>query len=123
MRTRHIFALTLLAVLGFLFFAQAVLADDIKERMKARLPVIAELKAQGLVGENNRGYLEFRTEQKPKADIVEAENKDRLEVYKAIAARQNATPEFVGQARAAQIAGKEPAGYWIQDSGGAWKRK
>ena len=123
MRTRHNLALTLLAVLGFLFCAQAALADDIKDRMKARLPVVAELKAQGLIGENNQGFLEFRTGQKPKADIIEAENRDRLEVYKAIAARQNTTPEFVGQARAAQIAGKEPAGYWIQDSGGAWKKK
>jgi hypothetical protein len=123
MRTRHTFFLILMAVLSIMLCARNVSADDIKERMKARLPVIAELKAQGLVGENNRGYLEFRTGQKSKADIVDAENKDRLEVYKAIAARQNATPEFVGQARAAQIAGKEPAGYWIQDSGGAWKKK
>lgn len=34
-----------------------VIAGGIKERMKERLPVIAELKTQGIIGENNKGYL------------------------------------------------------------------
>jgi uncharacterized protein YdbL (DUF1318 family) len=123
MRTPKFLIATILAALAVLLLAQAGLADDIKDRMKARLPVITELKAQGLLGENNQGYLEFRGGQKPKADVVQAENADRAAVYKAIAQRQKTTPTFVGQARAAQIAEKEPAGFWIQDPGGAWKKK
>jgi len=123
MRTPKFLITTILAALAVLLLAQAGLADDIKDRMKARLPVINELKAQGLVGENNKGFLEFRGGQKPNADVVQAENADRSAVYAAIAQRQKTTPEFVGQARAAQISEKEPAGFWVQDAGGAWKRK
>ena len=123
MRTTKFLITTILAALAVLLLAQAGLADDIKDRMKARLPVLNELKTQGLIGENNKGFLEFRGAQKPNADVVQAENSDRASVYKAIAQRQKTTPEFVGQARAAQIAEKEPAGFWIQDPGGAWKKK
>ena len=120
--TRYLFA-TLLAALAVLLCVQGVLADGIKDRMKARLPVINELKAQGLIGENNKGYLEFRGGQQPNADVIQAENADRAAVYRAIAERQKTTPDFVGQARAAQIADKEPSGFWVQDPGGAWKKK
>lgn len=123
MLTKKLHILTLFALLGILFSAQGAFCDAIKDRMLARLPVINELKAQGLVGENNQGLLEFRTVQKPQADVVNAENQDRKEVYKAIAARQKTTPEFVGQARAAQIAGKESGGTWVQGADGAWKQK
>lgn len=123
MLSKKFHILTLLALLGILFSAQGAFCDAIKDRMLARLPVINELKAQGLVGENNQGLLEFRTAQKPQADVVNAENQDRKEVYKAIAARQKTTPEFVGQARAAQIAGKESSGTWVQGADGAWKQK
>lgn len=123
MRTTKICILTLLATLSVLFCVQGVLADGIKDRMKARLPVITELKAQGLIGENNQGFLEFRGGQKPDADVIQAENKDRAAVYKAIAERQKTSPEFVGQARAAQIAEKEPSGFWIQEPDGKWKKK
>ena len=91
--------------------------------MLARLPVINELKSKGIVGENNHGLLEYRTGDKSNADVVQAENQDRSEVYRAIAERQNTTPEFVGQTRAAQIVANEPAGHWIQSSDGTWAKK
>lgn len=115
--------IAVLALLGILFTAQGAWSDAIKDRMLARLPVINELKANGLVGENNQGFLEFRTSDRPQADVINAENQDRQTVYAAIAARQNTTPEFVGQARAGQIANSEPGGVWIQDASGAWRRK
>jgi uncharacterized protein len=120
--TKHI-VLTLMTLFCVMFCVQDVLADGIKDRMLARLPVINELKAQGLVGENNQGFLEFRSGQQPSADVINAENSDRQEVYTAIAARQNTTPAFVGQARAAQIAERESPGTWIQSADGAWKQK
>lgn len=123
MRWTKPFLLAFAVLLVMLFSAQGAFCDAIKDRMLARLPVINELKAKGLVGENNRGLLEFRTGQKPQADVIKAENSDRLEVYKAIAGRQNASPEFVGEARAAQIAAKESPGVWIQTPDGTWKQK
>lgn len=113
----------LLALAAVLLMAQSLWADPIKDRMMARLPVINDLKTKGVVGENNQGFLEFRTGDRAQAAVIDAENQDRRAVYEAIAARQNTTPEFVGQARAVQIASREPAGTWIQDSSGTWSRK
>ncbi len=123
MRTMKHPLLILTTLFFAMFCAQVVFADGIKDRMLARLPVINELKAQGLIGENNQGYLEFRGGKKPNADVINAENTDRQAVYKAIAARQKTTPAFVGQTRAAQIAEKESPGTWIQAADGTWKKK
>jgi uncharacterized protein YdbL (DUF1318 family) len=98
-------------------------ADDIKTRMKQRLPVIIELKAKGIVGENNAGYLEFIGAKREKADVVAAENKDRKTVYTAIAKQQGTTAELVGKRRALQIAQKADPGEWVQDASGKWIQK
>ena len=112
-----------IVLLTLLVWAGGVHADDIKARMTARLPVINALKTQGLIGENNQGYLEFRSGQMPDADVIAAENQDRKSVYAAIAARQNVPVEMVGQTRAAQIAAKDPAGVWVQEANGSWRQK
>lgn len=98
-------------------------ADDIKTRMKQRLPVIIELKAKGIVGENNAGYLEFIGAKREKADVVAAENNDRKTVYTAIAKQQGTTAEVVGKRRALQIAQKANPGEWLQDASGKWIQK
>jgi hypothetical protein len=91
--------------------------------MKQRLPVIIELKAKGIVGENNAGYLEFIGPKREKADVVAAENKDRKTVYTAIAKQQGTTAELVGKRRALQIAKKADPGEWVQDASGKWIQK
>lgn len=98
-------------------------ADDIKTRMKDRLPVIVELKTQGIVGENNMGYLEFVGDKKAKPDVVAAENEDRKTVYEAISKQQETTAELVGKRRALQIAQKANPGEWVQDESGKWIQK
>ena len=110
-------------ILGVLITDLYASAADIKQRMIARLPVIKSLKDQGLVGENNMGYLEFIGKKKEKADVVEAENKDRRQVYEAIAKQQSTTAELVGKHRAVQIAEKAPPGDWLQDANGKWYQK
>lgn len=96
--------------------------QGIKERMKARLPVINDLKARGIVGENNRGFLEFRG-LKEKADVVNAENADRAMVYEAIAKQQGTTADLVGKRRAIQIRELALSGEWLQDASGKWFKK
>lgn len=123
MRSTDHVILMLLVLLTTLASAQKAQSETIKDRMLARLPVIAELKASGLVGENNQGYLEFRSAQMPKADVIAAENEDRRTVYAAIAERQKTSPAFVGQARAVQIADKESPGTWVQGADSAWRQK
>jgi uncharacterized protein len=94
-------------------------AQGLKERMAARLPVIDDLKARGIVGENNQGYLEF-VGPPEKAEVVAAENADRRQVYIAIARQTGASPEAVGRQRAAQIARKSMPGVHLQKPDGTW---
>jgi uncharacterized protein YdbL (DUF1318 family) len=109
-------------ILGILI-SNAYSADSIKKRMIDRLPIIKDLKTRGIVGENNLGFLEFIGDQKEKADVVKAENRDRKSVYDAIAKKQGTTTDVVGKHRAAQIAGKARAGQMLQDANGKWYKK
>ena len=122
MKLKKVIAVLFVFVLGILI-SDAYSADSIKQRMISRLPVIKALKDQGIVGENNIGFLEFVGNRKEKADVVAAENKDRKLVYEAIAKKQGTTAELVGKHRAVQIAGKAKAGEWLQDANGKWYKK
>ena len=98
-------------------------SDKIKARMKERLPVITALKAEGVIGENNKGYLEVIGGKKAKKDVINAENSDRKQVYTAIAKQQGTSVDLVGKRRAKQIAKKAKPGQWIQDQSGKWYQK
>lgn len=110
-------------LIGFFVTGVLALADGIKARMKNRLPVIIELKAQGIAGEDNKGYLQFVGGKKARADVVAAENEDRKTVYTAIAKQKGTTAELVGKRRALQIAKKTSPGEWLQDASGQWYQK
>ncbi len=101
----------------------SVFAGGIKSRMIARIPVIKALKAKGIIGENNRGYLEFRGGQRENGDVVDAENRDRKTVYKKIAQQQGTAIDVVEKHRAVQIEQKAKPGEWLQDADGKWYRK
>lgn len=96
---------------------------SIKDRMAARIPVINSLKAAGVVGENNQGLLEFRSGDKSKQDVVNAENSDRKKVYAAIAKKEGVKSALVGQRRAKMIAQKGQKGQWFQGANGKWYKK
>ena len=107
---------------GFIFSAMAF-GQDIKARIKARQPIILELKAAGIIGENSAGYLEFRGSKKKNEDVVKAENNDRRKVYSAIGKKTGTTAEVVGQRRAFKIAELAKPGDWLQDKSGKWYKK
>jgi uncharacterized protein YdbL (DUF1318 family) len=111
-----------LAVSSGLIISAMAYGQDIKARIKARLPVISELKAAGIIGENSAGYLEFRGSQK-NDDVVKAENDDRRKVYTAIGEKTGTTAEVVGQRRALKIAEIAKPGDWLQDKSGKWYKK
>ncbi len=125
--------LKLLAVVSLawplLAAAQALDLGQVQSSMRERLPRVNELKQEGIVGENNQGYLIIREEVPDEeraeqiAALVEAENRDRSTVYTAIGRRQNASPELVGRRRARQIAESATAGVWVQQADGEWVRK
>ncbi|MBW1840669.1 MAG: YdbL family protein [Deltaproteobacteria bacterium] len=125
MRTK--FIVTMISLLLTLIFIAGVTAfagsAEIKAGMQARLPAIDALKAEGIVGENNSGYLEFVGGNRKNADVVNAENSDRKAVYTAIAKQQGTTADLVGKRRALQIRGIAGPGEWLQDDSGKWYRK
>lgn len=112
----------ILVTVAVCLLATAALAAGLKERMAQRAPAIVALKDQGVVGENNQGFLEFRGP-KQQAALVAAENKDRATVYQAIAKKTGTTPALVGQRRAAQLAQMAHPGNWLQDPSGNWYQK
>lgn len=113
----------LFAVTAVFIVTGAVWAGGIKERMKQRLPVISSLKAEGIVGETNQGYLGFVSGNQAKADVVAAENKDRKAIYKQIAKQQGASVELVQKRRAQTLAERAKPGQYIQNAAGAWVKK
>ncbi len=115
--------ITSMAVI-FLSIPSAAQAGSVKERMAARAPEILKLKSQGLIGENNQGYLEIRGAGDSRAaGLVDAENKDRQMVYKAIAAKTGGSVAQVGQRAAAKRAQVAGDGEWLQRPSGEWFRK
>ena len=98
-------------------------AQDLKKRMADRQPAINALKAGGIVGENNQGYLALIKKQSDKKALVNAENADRLKVYQLIAKQQGTTAEHVGRRRALKIADIAAPGTWLQNAKGKWYQK
>lgn len=121
-QTRYLW-LVAAVVAGVFLLSSAALCGGIKERMKARLPMIVQLKAAGIVGETNQGLLAFVTGDKQQQALVDAENEDRQAVYTAIAKQQGATVAVVSQRRALQIAERAKPGEWLQDAVGKWYQK
>lgn len=115
--------MVLIMITGILAMTSTAWAQGLKERMQSRLPTIVDLKARGIVGEDNNGFLAFIKGQNEKKDVVAAENKDRQTVYAAIAKKQGTTVELVGQRRALQLAEKAKPGEWLQKPDGKWYQK
>ena len=103
--------------------SQLSLAQGIHERMKQRLPAIAALKTNGIIGENNQGYLGFVTEARAQEDIITAENKDRKKVYTYFAKEQETTLDFVEKIQAKRKADRTSSGEFFQKPNGTWVKK
>jgi uncharacterized protein len=123
MRNRQWTAMLILVFMGLSAVAGPALAQGIKERMKSRLPVIAELKIQQIVGENNQGYLDFVGSQKSHEELIAQENQDRKTIYSQIAAQQNTDLRVVEKNRAMQLAERAAPGTYVQKPDGTWVLK
>ncbi len=110
-------------VAAMVLFSSAAFSQGIKDRFKERLPRIIELKNKGVIGEDNLGYLNFVGDSKEGADVVEAENRDRRQVYEKIAQEEKTMVERVGKRRALQLRELAKPGDWLQDDSGAWYKK
>jgi len=106
-------------------FVQAESAE-LKERFLQRKPQLEKMKDPGWIGENNLGFLVFRSDagqSEENIKVVNAENEDRKTVYAEIAVKVNTSAVEVGKRRAAQIAALAAVGHWLQDVDGNWYQK
>jgi uncharacterized protein YdbL (DUF1318 family) len=105
----------------------------LKERMKDRFPQLLPYYRRGVIGESNMGLLEIAsTSGLSLADkakvrrLVDAENKDRKDLYKEIA-RANDFPdeqvEVIQKLFANSWREKAEAGWMVQGDDGKWARK
>ena len=91
-----------------------------------RKPLLEKMKTLEWIGENNLGFLAFRSsvgQSEENIQVVQTENDDRKTVYAEIAAKLNTVVDEVGKRRAVQIAALAPAGHWLQDADGNWYQK
>ncbi|MBU4267506.1 MAG: YdbL family protein [Acidobacteria bacterium] len=120
---------TTAALLGGLFLLTvSVQAEsaELKERFLQRKPLLEQMKTLEWIGENNLGFLAFRSDagqSKENAKVVNAENQDRKTIYAEIAVKLNTSAEEVGKRRAVQIAALAAVGHWLQDAEGNWYQK
>ena len=117
-----------LLLLSLVFAGAVVLirAEDlsaVRTRMEQRLSKIDDLKSQGIIGENNRGFVEVRGGDAEAAAVVSSENTDRQAAYAGLAKQTGTSAEQVGRARAKQLATASAAGVWIQKEDGSWAKK
>jgi len=61
------------------------------ENRRNRYEKLREIKSQGIIGENNRGYVELLVDDQAAKTLLEAENKDRKVIYQTIADQNGLT--------------------------------
>ena len=90
---------------------------------KSRFAELKTMKAQGVVGENNRGYVQVLGGGADVKALVAAENKDRRQVYEAIVQQNKLGPAALPTVEAvfARVQrDKADPGDKVQDVSGSW---
>ncbi|MBM3253739.1 MAG: DUF1318 domain-containing protein [Candidatus Omnitrophica bacterium] len=96
------------------------------ESRKARYQTIKDYKRQGLIGENNKGYLIAFSEDSAVKNLVEQENKDRLIIYKSIVEQKGYPRDAISQIEdvsAQEQRDRAESGEKIQLENGEWITK
>ena len=97
--------------------------DQLKKRFQERYPAIKELKARGVVGETDKGYLEWvEKKESNSADLVKEENDDRTALYKAVAEKEKTDQDTVAKHNAQRNFDKAKTGEYLQVDG-KWHKK
>ena len=133
--SKIIFGLSTLFLAGVLNLPHTIFAEgqyDIKEmtpevkaaleNRRSRFDQLKEFKARGLVGENNRGYVEVLSYDLAANSVAESENQDRKVIYKAIEVQNNLSGalETIEKVFAQVQRDKASPGDKIQTEDGAW---
>jgi uncharacterized protein YdbL (DUF1318 family) len=110
-------------IMGVLIALTSSFARADIESMKARVPTIVSLKEKGQVGEKPDGLLGLISGDAKVQAIVDAENKDRMEVYEERAKAQGQDlPTLMKVLGDARLRSEKP-GRKVQDASGSWVLK
>ncbi len=106
--------------------------DKLTNSMRARHPRLEPYYQSGAIGLTNKGLIEIRdpsavplNERNTVRQLVADENNDRNALYREIA-NANGHPEWeenIRQTFASRWVANARAGWWYQDSSGAWRQK
>jgi uncharacterized protein len=105
------------------------MTPDIEKALKnrqARYYQLQSLKQEGVIGENNKGYVTDLKDNTTASTMVAAENKDRRVMYEALAEQNklgNTGLLEVQKAFADVQSEKASPGDMVQSSSGDWKKK
>jgi uncharacterized protein YdbL (DUF1318 family) len=107
--------------------------EQIKAKMKARIPEIIDQKRAGVLGETNQGSLVIHDGSKLKPllkkrveDFVHDENGDRETLYAEIVNSNHlgsANTSAVQRSFARSFQAESPSGTWVETPEGAWSQK
>ncbi len=93
---------------------------------KARYAELSSLEGKGVIGENRSGMVEAKGSGAP-ADLISAENADRMTIYKALSQKNGAALEDVRKLYAQRLQNDAPSGTPIEvmNASGSyeWKNK
>lgn len=95
----------------------------LKKRFEERFPRLRDLRASGVLGETDAGYVEFvKAKQSDAEAVVEDENADRRKLYELIAAKESVSAETVARRNAVRNFEKARKGEYLK-KGGEWSQK
>ena len=96
------------------------------DNRRNRFEQLRNFKEKGIIGENNRGYVEALLDDAEAKALVEAENQDRKFIYKTIVQQNNLPTDALATIEGvfAQVQrDKASPGDKIQDTNGQWITK
>lgn len=99
-------------------------ALDAAYRRRDRRSTLISLETQGALGEASSALVALRDSGNSQAKgVMEAENNDRMVIYRAIAAKNGSKVEEVQKIYAARIREGLPSGAYFQNAEGSWGQK
>jgi uncharacterized protein YdbL (DUF1318 family) len=95
------------------------------ENRRDRFETLSQMKRDGVIGENNKGYVDVVNDKGNAKTVVSDENRDRKVIYTAIAEQNGLTGAFqtIETVFAEVQHGKAAPGEYIQNASGAWVKK
>ena len=111
-------------LVSFFILSSANADSTLTNRMKARLPEVLSAKNNGVIGENVDGMLLVRIKTTEEVEnLVNAENKDRKNLFELLAKKTGGETGDVAKKFAKGIASKSKKGHWFKKSSGSWVSK